>query len=132
MERWGAFLDLDLRLDAAGVVFVGPGAERQALQALGDLRLSQPDMCLSLGLGSLAFQRQLRLGAGHWNVEGPGKELAVKLHPLAHPGQCLVLEKDYPLIRNLVQVQVLGQTFPAEKGSAAHQVLNLLAVPGKM
>lgn len=132
MERWGAFLDLDLRTDAAGVVFPAPQAERTAVQALDDLRASVDGLQAGLALGSLAFRPVQSLGARHWRVEGPAKDLAVRLQSLAKKGHCLVLEKDYPAIRNLVQIQVLGQVLELPGLDEGRQVLNLLTLSGKL
>ena len=77
MERWGAFLDLDLRHAGVGVVFPGPKAELSAVQALMDLRLHIDDAASALSFGSLSFRSQQSLGARHWTLEGPAKDQAV-------------------------------------------------------
>jgi hypothetical protein len=132
MERWGAFLDLDLKSEAAGVVFPAPQSERVAVQALDDLRGRVDGLQAGLALGSLSFRPVQSLGARHWRVEGPAKDLAIRLQALARKNQCLVLEKDYPAIRNLVQIQVLGQVLELPGLDEGRQVLNLLTLSGKL
>lgn len=131
MERWGGFLEPDLKVDGLGVVFADPDSRRLALQALQALRTEQEGLTLSLGLGMVRFQAVQRLGARHWELSGPGRDAALRLHPLAKPGQCLFLESDYPGLREWVQVQVLGQALELEPEKPV-QTLNLLSLTGKL
>jgi hypothetical protein len=132
MERWGAFVDLELRYHGVGVVFPSPHAEARAVQALLALREESEGLSAALSFGSLSFRPRQSLGARHWDLDGPARDLAVDLHALAKKGHCLILEKDYPAIRNLVQVQVLGQSLEHPGLEEGAQVLNLLTLSGKL
>lgn len=132
MQRWGAFLDLELALDGTGLVFPPPAAEGLAVQALDDLRRQLPGVKLSLGFGDLVFESRPRLGNPVWELDGPGKDRALGLLGLAKPGACLILEKDYPAIRKMVQIQITGQDLGHEGSGGAGQVLNLGALNPKM
>lgn len=132
LARWGAFLDQDQADDAAGVVLPGPGAPTLAVQALADLRQIMDPLAVGLALGNVAFVAQRSLERKHWAVQGAVKAQAQKLHKKAHKGQCLILENDYISIRNLVKVQVLGETWSAVEGGSSQQVLNLLSLSGKL
>lgn len=132
MTRWGGYLDLELSRDAHGVVFAGPEAGALAVAAIFDLRQKIEGVAVSLAFGGLAFEARQNLGRRQWMVSGPSKDLALQLALQAKAGQCLILENDYISIRNLVKVQVLGKTLEAEGASERGQVLNLLALSGKL
>jgi hypothetical protein len=79
----------------------------------------------------IAFDSRTVMGAVDWRLEGPGKDRCFSLYTLAKGGQVLVLENDYESIRNLVQIQVTGQTLNIQ-GEDRNQVLNILVLKGKM
>jgi hypothetical protein len=132
LARWGGFLDLDQGVDALGILLPAPQAEALALKALAELREQFEGLQASLAFGSLALEQRESLGAPRWRVSGPAKDLALQLFASARPGQCLILEKDYPAIRNLVQIQVTGQALEGDGATEGRQILNLLAVSGKL
>jgi hypothetical protein len=132
MERWGPLLDDGASGDGLGLVFPGEQAAFQAASALIDLRQSFGSCQSALGLGTLSYQRAQHLGAPTWHLSGPAKETALELYRTARPRHCLIVEDDYPVLREKVQIQVLGRQFAPKNAKAGGQVLNLLGITAKM
>lgn len=132
MERWGAFMDERAAGEGVGLVFAGAKAALHAAEALIDLRQAIAGSASALAVGTLSYQRGHHLGAVSWHLSGPTKDQALELFKLAKPRQTLLLEADYPTLRDRVQIQVLGQRFAPKNDEDDSQVLNLLGITAKM
>lgn len=128
MERWGAMVDEELGADACGLVLPDLA---MAPAALTDLRQVAPVSC-GVAQGVLSFQLKSRLGAPTWLWSGPVRDEALALFQQAKVRQILLLERDYPVWRGLVQIQVIGQSGDEAAGSGSGQVLNLLSLTNKV
>jgi hypothetical protein len=122
MERWGALVDATLPADGLGLVQARP---EEAPRALMQLREALP-VSGGLALGTLSFELVQELGGPLWQWRGPSKDEALALSHIAKPKQLLILERDYPLWREGVQVQLLGLDSAGIGGQRGGQLLNLL------
>jgi hypothetical protein len=128
MERWGPLMDEDNSADGIGLVMAGRGAEKAMCGALLDLRREVGGLSGALSQGTLTLRVDRRLGASHWQVQGPPKDLALDLFGFAQAGQILMSKKDFLAFTEFVEGRALGAKALAEAGAPPDQepVMNIL------